>query len=106
MNRDREEFADPVELPEGVHHATQTAYGPAHRCRCRYCVKWRRMYDQLRDARERAARTEYQGAARAYLIHRGVLIYDGPLKRRPLILARWLASYLGDNLEDWKEGTS
>lgn len=105
MNRDTEEYDDPVELPEGVHHGGSTAYG-RHKCRCRHCVKYRRLYDQMTRYRHAAAVKATKVGARDYLAHRGIQVYGpGPFRKNPRALAKLVAAYFGDDLELWTEKT-
>ncbi len=105
MTYDTEEFDDPVDLPPGVFHAGQTAYGPAYRCRCRYCVKWRRMYDQLRESKSAQARMVRRRGYLDYLAFRGIQVNGpGPFKRSPRALALIVAEHLGDDLDELLQG--
>lgn len=102
MNRDREVYADPVELPEDVFHGESRAYN-GYGCRCRGCTKWRRMYDQVRYWQAKADQRPKGRAdrSRLYLTSRGVAAFSGTFKRRPTALARLVADYLGDDLNQW-----
>lgn len=101
MNRSTETFDDPVELPDGVEHCGPTAYN-RYKCRCRYCVLWRRMYDRVKETKRQARRVQLRDGARDYLAYRGVQVFGpGPFRRNPLPLARILAAYLGDDLDMW-----
>jgi hypothetical protein len=96
-----QDFREPVDLPEGVSHCTPTAYG-TYKCRCRYCVTWRRMYDQIRHHRDKEERQTRKRDCRDYLAHRGIHVYgSGPFRNRPERLARIVADALGDDLEAW-----
>jgi len=99
VNRDTEEFAEPMDLPEGVQHCGSTAYGLG--CRCRYCVKWRRMYDQITYWKQAPRRRTRSEAALRYLAHRGVAVTHGPFKKRPGVLAQLVANYFYDDLRVW-----
>lgn len=95
MNRDDEAYEDPVELPEGVHHGSLRAYN-AHKCRCRYCVRYRRLYDSMDRYRKTSRRRD---GATAYLARRGVYLSGrGTFSRSPGRLAQIIAEYLGDDL--------
>lgn len=102
MNRSKEVFADPVQLPEGVHHCGPTAYN-RYKCRCRYCCTWRRLYDRNIDLRNRVTWSA-SDAARAYLTSRGIAVWGGVFNKRPQVLARIVAGYFMDDLGEWKKG--
>lgn len=102
MNRDTEVFAAPVELPEGLHHGGATAYG-RYKCRCRYCVKWRRLYDQMLHFRRAAEVKVQKRGAKDYLAHRGIQVHGpGPFYKNPYPLAKLVAKYFNDDLTNWK----
>lgn len=102
MNIRTEVFADPVELPDHLHHCGSTAYDK-YGCRCRYCVIWRRMYDQMARYRSSAAIKRRKTGARDYLAHRGIQVYGpGPFRKNPLPLARLVANHFGDDLSLWE----
>jgi hypothetical protein len=104
VNINREEFDEPVELPEGVHHGGSTGY-VGHSCRCRHCVTWSRMYAQIRYYKAHNERLKRRREAQDYLMLRGVyLAGPGPFKRVPTKLARLVADFLGDDLDQWLEG--
>lgn len=93
----------PVDLPDGVDHCGPRAYN-AYGCRCRYCLTWRRLYDQAARYRTQAKRVARRDGARDYLAHRGIQTFGpGPFRKNPLPLARVIADYLGDDLELWTE---
>lgn len=101
MNRNSEDFPDPVELPEGVHHCGPTAYNK-YKCRCRYCATWSRLYQRAREARRTETNRRRRRMARDYLAYRGIQVWgSGPFRKQPLPLARIVARYLGDDLDDW-----
>lgn len=100
---DAEEYADPVDLPAGVHHCSPAAYNH-HGCRCRYCVQWRRLYDRALYYRNNPVRWSTKDAAHAYLTHRGIAAYSGRFKHQPQILARLVANYFNDDLNEWRRG--
>lgn len=104
MNRlPPEEFGDPVDLPEGVHHGGHTAYG-RHGCRCRYCVQYRRLYDKWARLNAAAGLREEKRSARDYLAWRGIQVYGpGPFRRNPIRLAQIVAAYFNDDLAAWRE---
>lgn len=105
MNRTREKFAEPVELPDGVDHGGHTAYG--HGCRCGYCVRFRRLYDQMTRYRTAVRTSRRKRGARDYLAHRGIQVYGpGPFLKNPLPLARLVADYFGDDLAIWERQES
>ena len=102
MNRDTREYDEPVDLPDGVDHGGSRAYTLG--CRCRYCVKFRRLYDQMARYRTSARNHTRKTGARHYLAHRGVQVWGpGPWFKNPLPLARLVAEYLGDDIELWTE---
>lgn len=101
MNRSTEVFAEPVDLPEGVHHCGPTAYNK-YGCRCRYCVTWSRLYQRAQEARRTDQSRRRRQEARDYLAHRGIQVWgSGPFRKNPLPVARMVADYLGDDLEAW-----
>lgn len=99
MRRNTETFAAPITLPEGVDHCGPRAY--ALGCRCRYCVTWRRLYDQVTYWKEAPRRRSRREAALSYLAHRGVAVTHGPFKKRPGTLAHLVANYFLDDLRVW-----
>lgn len=106
MNIDREEFDDPVELPDGVHHCGPTAYN-TYGCRCRYCVKWSRLSASVRHYKGQGERLKRRREVRDYLALRGIYIAGpGPFKRNPTMLATIVANHLGDDLEVWLSSKS
>jgi hypothetical protein len=101
VNRNTEEFADPVDLPAGVHHCTSTAYNK-YRCRCRYCTTWSRLYQRAREARRTETTRRQRRMTRDYLAYRGIQVWgSGPFRKHPLPLARLVARYLNDDLDQW-----
>lgn len=101
MNRDTEVYADPVELPEGIHHGGSRAYAQ-HRCRCRHCVQWRRLFSQMTYWKSRTDRIVRRLAARDYLASVGIQVYGrGPFRKNPHRLARLIADHLNDDLDAW-----
>ena len=104
MSTDDGEFADPVDLPDGIHHCGPTAYN-LYKCRCRYCVTWRRLYDQKVHAQNARARMAKRREARDYLAFRGIQLNGpGPFGRSPRRLALIVADYLGDDLDALLDG--
>jgi hypothetical protein len=100
-NRNREEFADPADLPAGIHHCTPTAYN-RYRCRCRYCTTWSRLDSKARYVQTQAHRVKQRDGARDYLANRGVQVFGpGPFRKNPIRLAELVAGYFGDDIRLW-----
>lgn len=95
MNQDVEEYETPVELPDYLFHGELRAYN-VFKCRCRYCVKYRRLYDSMTRYRTAARR---KSGAREYLARKGIqLLPNGTFSRTPVKLAHVIAEHLGEDL--------
>lgn len=101
MNRSKEVFADPVELPPTVDHCGPQAYN-VYKCRCKYCVTWSRLYGRAKDARRYATVVRERDGYRDYLASRGIqLVGPGPFRKNSRNLARLVAQYFNDDLSYW-----
>lgn len=101
MNKSKEVFSDPVNLPDGVDHCGPTAYN-RYGCRCRYCTMWSRLDSRARYVQTQAQRVRQRDGARDYLANRGIQVFGpGPFRKNPLRLAQIVANYFGDDIRLW-----